>query len=131
MDTPILFGDARLIVRDRLRALLPDVTVSTRDYPNNDSRPLATPYIQVKSDGSLRNSRLNGRDTIRFLCYGADDGLTTTLARRAEALILADSGGELRGCTSQQSTFPTYDPDLGRPMAYFTITARLRPRNLI
>ncbi len=131
MDTPILFADARLVIRDRLRALMPDVTISTRDYPNNDSKPLATPYIQVKSDGSLRNSALNGRDTIRFLCYGADDGLTTTLARRAEALILADSGGDLRGCTSQQSTFPTYDPDLGRPMAYFTITARLRPRNLL
>lgn len=130
MDTPIQFADARLVVRDRLRALLPDVTVSTRDYPNNDSRPTAAPYIQVKSDGSLRNSALNGRDTIRCLCYGVDDGLTTTLARRAEALILADSGGELRGCTSQQSTFPTYDPDLGRPMAYFTFTARLRPRNL-
>lgn len=131
MDTPILFSDARLVVRDRLRALLPGVTVSTRDYPNDDSKAPAIPYIQVKSDGSIRNSVLNGRDTIRFLCYGADDGLTTTLARRAEALILADSGGELRGCTSQQSTFPTYDPDLGRPMAYFTITARLRPRNLI
>lgn len=131
MDTPIIFGDARLIVRDTLRTLLPDVTISTRDYPNNDSKAPAVPYIQVKSDGSIRNSRLNGRATIRFLCYGADDGLTTTLALRAEALILAASGGELRGCTPQQSTFPTYDPDLGRPMAYFTITARLRPRNLI
>jgi hypothetical protein len=130
MDTPILFPDGRLIVRDRLRALMPGVTISTRDFPSNDSRPSAAPYIQVKSDGSLRNARLNGRDTIRFLCYGADDGLTTTLARRAEALILADSGGDLRGCSSQQSTFPTYDPDLGRPMAYFTITARLKPRNL-
>lgn len=131
MDTPILFPDARLIIRDRLRALLPDVTVSTRDYPNDDSVKPVVPYIQVKSDGSLRNSRLDGRDTLRLLCYGADDGLTTNLARRAEALILAASGGDLRGCTSQQSTFPTYDPDLGRPMAYFTVTARLRPRNLI
>lgn len=130
MDTPIIFPDGRLIVRDRLRALLPDVTISTRDFPSNDSQASAAPYIQVKSDGSIRNARLNGRDTIRFLCYGADDGLTTTLARRAEALILADSGGDLRGCSSQQSTFPTYDPDLGRPMAYFTITARLTPRNL-
>lgn len=130
MDIPIIFPDGRLVVRDRLRALMPGVTISMRDYPNNDSKVPAVPYIQVKSDGGLRNSQLNGRDTIRFLCYGADDGLTTALARRAEALILADTGGDLRGCTSQQSTFPTYDPDLGRPMAYFTITARLRPRNL-
>lgn len=131
MDTPIIFDDARLLIRDTLRALMPGVTISTRDFPNNDSVAPPVPYIQVKSDGSIRNSTLNGRDTIRFLCYGADDGLTTTLARRAEALILAASGGALRGCTPQQSTFPTYDPDLGRPMAYFTITARLRPRNLI
>lgn len=131
MDTPIVFPDGRLVVRDRLRALMPNVTISTRDYPNNDSVAPVVPYIQVKSDGGLRNADLNGRDTIRFLCYDADDGLTTALARTAEARILADSGGDLRGCTSQQSTFPTYDPDLGRPMAYFTITARLRPRNLL
>lgn len=131
MDTPIIFPDGRLLIRNRLRALLPGVTVSTRDFPNNDSAPPPVPYIQVKSDGSARNGVLNGRDTIRCLCYGADDGLTTALARRAEALILADTDDDLRGCTPQQSTFPTYDPDLGRPMAYFTFTARLRPRNLL
>lgn len=137
-DTPIRYPDGRRVVRDRLRALLAGrseasvlgVTVSTLDFPTNDSGTEPLPYIQVKSDGSNRNSRLDGRMTIRLLCYGSDDGLTTDLALIAEALLLADSSDELRGCTTQQSTFPTYDPDTGRPMAYFTLTARLRPSNL-
>lgn len=138
MDTPILFPDGRLVIRDRLRLLLANraepyvagVTVSTRQFPVDDALSTAVPYIQVKSDGSARNATLNGRMTIRLLCYGADDGLTTNLALLAEALILADHSADLRGCTSQQSVFPTYDPDSGRPMAFLTFTARLRPRNL-
>jgi hypothetical protein len=139
MDTPIVFPDGRLVIRDRLRTIsvgnsdpaIAGVTVSTRDFPSNDSAPPPVPYLQVKSDGSARDSALNGRATIRILAYGADDGLTTRLALLAEALILADHDDEgLRGCSPQQSTFPTYDPDLGRPMAYFTFTARLRPSNL-
>lgn len=138
MDTPILYPDGRLIVRNRLRTLLAPrtepyvvgVTVSTRQFPVDDSAAPAVPYIQVKSDGSIRNARLDGRMTIRLLCYGADDGYTTNLANLAEALILADHDGGLRGCTSQQSVFPTYDPDSGRPMAFLTFTARLRPSNL-
>jgi hypothetical protein len=138
-DTPIIYPDGRLIVRDRLRALLANrtedyavgVTVSTREFPVDDSAPLPVPYIQVKSDGSIRDSSLDGRMTIRLLCFGDDDGHTAALALLAESLILADHAGGLRGCTSQQSVFPTYDPDSGRPMAFLTFTARLRPSNLI
>lgn len=137
-DQPITYPDGRLVVRNRLRVLLGarsetyavGVTVSTREFPVDDSAPALVPYIQVKSDGSVRDSRLNGRMTIRLLCYGSDDGNTSALAELAEALILADHAGGLRGCTSQQSVFPTYDPDSGRPMAYLTFTARLRPSNL-
>jgi hypothetical protein len=137
-DQAITYPDGRLIVRDRLRILLGarsetyavGVTVSTRDFPVDDSEPAHIPYVQVKSDGSIRDARLNGRMTIRLLCYGSDDGNTSALAELAEALILADHAGGLRGCTSQQSVFPTYDPDSGRPMAYLTFTARLRPSNL-
>lgn len=137
-DQPILFPDGRLIVRNRLRELFTSrtesfatgITVSTREFPVDDSTAALVPYIQIKSDGSLRDSRLDGRMTIRALCYGSDDGNTVALAALAEALILADHAGGLRGCSSQQSVFPTYDPDSGRPMAFFTFTARLRPSNL-
>lgn len=137
-DQPIIFPDGRLVVRNRLRLLLAprtepfaaNTTVSTHEFPVDDSVTPLIPYIQIKADGSFRDSVLDGRMTIRALCYGADDGYTASLAQLAEALILADHAGGLRGCTSQQSVFPTYDPDSGRPMAFFTFTARLRPSNL-
>lgn len=141
MDTPVLFPDGRLVIQDRLRALLvgrsePCVAgllpehINVLQFPTNDSAQPPVPYIQVKSDGSGRSPDLNGHMTIRLLCYGANDGLTTALANLAEALILADHAGDLRGCSPQQSAFPTTDPDSGRPMAYLTFTARLRPSNL-
>lgn len=139
MDIPVLFPDGRRVVRDRLRTLLPGrpdsqgITlehISTRGQPQDDANEPVVPYIQVKSDGSIRDSRLDGRITIRLLCYGADDAQTQLLANLAEALILADHAGDLRGCTPQQSAFATYDPDSGRPMSFLTFTARLRPSNL-
>lgn len=137
-DTAIIYPDGRLVVRDRLRTLLATrsedyavgVTVSTRQFPVDDGVTAQVPYIQVKSDGSIRNAQLDGRMTIRLLVYGEDDGKTSSLALLAESLILADHAGGLRGCSSQQSVFPTYDPDSGRPMAFLTFTARLRPSNL-
>lgn len=140
MDTPILVPDGRLAIRDALRLILPSrseaflqgVTVSIKDFPTDDADAAAqyVPYVQVKSDGSHRDASLDTYDTIRLVFWGEDDAATTQLARLVEALILAHKDEQIRGCVSQQSVFPTYDPDNGRPMAYITFTARLRPSNL-
>jgi hypothetical protein len=136
MDTAILFPDAQLAVRDLLRTLLAGrsepyatgVTVSTREIPGADPFPL--PYVQVRSDGKFRDSRLDGRATVRVLAYGGDVGKSESLAALSEALLLAASSAEVRGSSSVMGPMPTTDPENGLPLSYFTITARLRPHQL-
>jgi hypothetical protein len=133
----ITFPDAQRAVRDLLRTLLASrtesyaqgVTVSTRDIPGTDGTyPL--PYVQVRSDGKFRDSRLDGRATIRVLAYGGDVGKSEDLAALCEALLLSASNAEVRGSTSVSGPLPTDDPETGLPFSFFTITARLRPSQL-
>ena len=135
MDTIIDFPDPQRAVRDLLRAALTDrpeasgATVSTKALPGSDeSRSL--PYIQVRSDGRIRDTVLNGRATIRVLVYHSDEGLGEDLAGLCEALLLASSSDEVRSCSSVAGPIPAGDPETGLPLSFFTITARLRPRQL-
>lgn len=137
MDTPIEFPDPQLAVRDLLRVVLANddlgenATVSTRGIPGADESR-SFPYIQVRSDGSFRDARLNGRATVRVLVYHEDEGKSQALALRAEARLLAASSDKVRGCSPVTGPLPPIggDPDTGDPLSYFTITARLRPRQL-
>jgi hypothetical protein len=137
MDTPIGFPDPRAAIRDLLRDLLAKrdddyvagVTVSVKDPPQADEVPVS-PYIQIISDGRYRDSRLNGRATIRVLVWHSDDGLGERLASLCEGLLLAASSRDIRSISPLVGPIPTGDPDTGLPMSYFTITARLRPINL-
>ena len=132
----ITFPDAQLAVRDLLRALLaarPEgkgVTVSTKPIPGADgTHPL--PYVQVVSDGAFRDSQLNGRASVRVLAYGRDEGASVTLAALCEGLLLAEaSSDKVRGCSPLAGPQSTSDPDNDLPFSYFTLTARLRPRQL-
>jgi hypothetical protein len=134
-----MFPDAQLAVRDLLRALLASrtepyalgATVSTREIPSDVTEAQRSlPYIQVRSDGKFRNSRLDGRATVRVLAYGADVGHSENLASLCEALLLSASSADVRGSTSVTGPMPTDDPENGLPLSYFTITARLQPRQL-
>lgn len=142
MEPVIVFPDGQLAVRDLLRSLLAGrsesyargAVVSTRAIPGADeSRRL--PYVQVRSDGKFRDSRLDGRATIRVLAYGAyngnpDEGASESLASLCEGLLLAASSGDVRGSSPVTGPLITQDPDNGLPLAFFTITARLRPLQL-
>ncbi|UYL87617.1 tail terminator [Arthrobacter phage VResidence] len=139
MKPAITFPDAQLAVRDLLRALLASrtepyalgATVSTREIPSDVTAAQATlPYVQVRSDGKFRDSRLDGRATVRVLAYGADVGQGENLAALCEALLLSASSADVRGSTSVMGPMPTDDPENGLPLSYFTITARLQPRQL-
>jgi hypothetical protein len=143
VDTPVIVPDGRAAVVTALRATLLTRTdpclagitsdrINVLDMPTDDADASGEylPYVQVKTDGSTRTTQLDTYDTIRLVFWGIDDGLTTQLARLTEAIILAYHDETIRGCVSQQSVFSTYDPDNGRPMAYITFTARLRPSNL-
>lgn len=137
MEAIITFPDPQKAVRDLLRAALATraesyalgATVSTRDLPGADERR-SLPYIQVRSDGRFRNSQLNGRATIRVLVWHRDEGLCEELAGLCEALLLAGNSKEIRGCSAISGPLPTGDTDTGLPLSFFTVSARLRPRQL-
>jgi hypothetical protein len=133
----ITFPDPQLAVRNLLRTLLAGrtelealgATVSTEGLPGDDeARPL--PYIQVRSDGKYRDSRQDGRATVRVLVYHRDEGLGEALAALCEALLLSAYSAEIRGSTSVTGPIPAGDPETGLPLSFFTITARLQPRQL-
>lgn len=137
MDTPITFPDPQRATRDLLRELLADrlepsalgATVSTKTLPgSDDARPL--PYVQVRSDGRFRDSRLNGRATMRVVVWHRDEGLAEDLAGLCEALLLASSSASLRGFSPVTGPIPVGDPETGLPMSFLTLTARLRPGQL-
>jgi hypothetical protein len=132
-----MFPDAQLAVRNLLRSLLATrtetyasgATVSTKEIAGADGT-YSLPYVQVASDGKFRNSRLDGRATVRVLVYHRDVGLGESLASLCEALLLSASNAEIRGSSSVTGPIPTDDPENGLPFSYFTITARLHPRQL-
>ena len=133
----IRFPDPRLAVRDLARELLADRTepsalgavVSTKTASPDDAKR-SLPHVHVRSDGSFRDSRLNGRATIRVVVWHRDEGLAQDLALLLEALLLATTSNRVRGFSSVTGPLPTSDPDTGEPISYFTLTARLRPEQL-
>lgn len=137
MDTAISFPDPQLAVRDLLRTLLAartetyatGATVSTR-APDASDNARSLPYIQVRSDGRFRDARLNGRASVRVIVWHRDEGLGESLAGLCEALLLASTSDRIRGASALTGPIPTGDPDTGKPMSYFTFTARLRPSQL-
>lgn len=132
----IVFPDPALAVRDLLRQLLAERTepeargaiVSTKDPSKVDGGQL--PYVQVRVDGRFRDSRLNGRASVRFVVWHRDEGLTVALAALIEGLLLSAHSPKVRGFSPLTGPLPTGDPDTGAPMAALTLTARLRPAQL-
>lgn len=135
MSAPVTFPNPRRVVRDRLRELLAGraepyavgVVVSTKPPAPGGPRP----HVQVLSDGSFRDARLNGRASIRLLVYHGDDGLAEDLAGLVESLMLASSSSaSIRGASPLSGPRPADDEELGEPFAYLTLTVRLTPDNL-
>lgn len=135
MAEPIItFPDPQRAVRDLLRVLLAGRTEAVAAGATVSVKPPAEdanlPYVQVRSDGRFRDSRLNGRSSVRVIVWHRDEGLGEELAGLCEALLLASTSAEIRAVSPLTGPIPTGDPDTGAPMSYFTITARLRPAQL-
>jgi hypothetical protein len=136
VDPLITFPNPQRAARDILRAHVPSLAegvtsaqISTKDLPGADeARTL--PYVRVVSDGRFRDSRLNGRATIRVVVWHEDAGLAEDLAALCEAVLLSRTSADMRGASSISGPLTTGDPDNGLPMSYFTVTARLTPRQL-
>jgi hypothetical protein len=135
MGAPVTFPNPRRAVRDRLRELLagrPEPYAAGAVVEVKPATPGGPrPYVQVLSDGKFRDSRLNGRASVRLLVYHRDGGLAEDLAELVESLMLASSGSALiRGASPLAGPRPADDEELGEPFAYLTLTVRLRPTNL-
>lgn len=134
----IVFPDGQRAVRDLLRSLLAGrseteaqgATVGTR-IPSwrSDDAP-ALPYVAVRLDGTFRDSRLNGRASVRVVVWHRDEGLGVALASLAEGLLLSGHGFGVRNVGPLTGPIATSDPETGDPMTSFTVTARLRPVSL-
>jgi hypothetical protein len=134
---PIAFPDGQRAVRDLLVYILGQLTapvtagatVGIRDIPGADEgRPI--PYVQVRLESSTRDTRLNGRADVRVLVYHGDEGLCHDLASLLYAHLLSATSSDVRAINPGDGPGLDEDPDNGLPFAYFTITARLRPRSV-
>lgn len=133
--TAVRFGDAQRAARDVLRAALagraePEaqgVTVGTRRPSWAADEAPAKPFVMVRLDGAGRTSRLDGTATLRVTVWHTDEGQALALASLAEALLLAGRSSEIRSVQSVVSPIPADDPDTGDPLAFFRVTAHLRP----
>ncbi|MFD6638327.1 hypothetical protein ACFWDN_21200 [Micromonospora chalcea] len=129
--TPIRHHDPRAGTLAILRALRPDArfgTLRLEDFPEGDVPAL--PYGLVASDGVTVAQRVTATAAVRVAVWGEDDASGYDLAEDLHAALLAYEGGpHVFGFRPQLGPIPTTDPDTGRPMTYFTVRARLRPRD--
>ena len=128
----ILFPDPQLATRDLLRTLLASrsvpATVSTRDAPTDDGA--ARPWVRVSSDPTQRSGAA-ATATVRLAVYAGDVGASMALAALCEGLLLAEASSfDVRSFGPITGPVAGTDPDTGEPLAYVSIAARLRPRQL-
>jgi len=135
--SPVIFPSARRATRALLGALLADrpepyaagVTIGTKDLPGSTGdRPL--PYVRITSEGSSRDSRLAGRQTIRLAVWHTDEGNAEDLALLIEALLLASHTDGVRSYGEISGVLTTTDAETGLPLAFCTLAARLTPQTL-
>ena len=131
----VRYPDAQRAARDLLREALagreePEaqgVTVGTRIPSWAADEAPTRPFVMVRLDGMSRTSRLDGRALIRVAVWHTDEGLALDLASLVEALFLAARSPEIRSVESSAGPIPAADPDTGDPLAFFRVTAHLRP----
>lgn len=140
MTQPLIrFDDAQLATRDALRALLAErdepeaagATVSTRDPVGSTREDTALPHVKVATLTAPRGSRLDVTPSVRVTVWHRDEGLALALAGLIEALLLRGvTAGPIRRFNPDGGPVPVPggDPDTGLPMAFITLTARMRPR---
>jgi hypothetical protein len=125
---PVLtFPYPSLVVRDRLRALLPDhvpgVTVSTKPTTGADeSRP--RPYVHVLTLGGRTVRGVRAVDVVRLNVNDPDEGDAYRIAELCRALLVAD-----RIATGDARPDLNTDPDTGEPLASIDLDVVTAPRS--
>lgn len=125
------FADPQLAVLTVLRVLAPEASYGTRardDFPEGDVPAL--PYAQIRAGTPWFRWPVMASAPIRIVVWAETEAASTALAWRLHAFLLDYEGGpDVRGFGAQVGPAPADDPDTGRPLASFTVTARLRPHS--
>lgn len=130
------------VLRARLTAEFPAVEFGTRDpmppvqsrfgspsYQSEDTPPL--PYVRVRLDGGHTRYPVLHTATIRLNAYARTEDQSLELARVAQGILLAFEGNaRVRSFSPVFGPISTADPDRGAPLAFLTLTARMRPQPL-
>ncbi|WP_229398177.1 hypothetical protein [Micromonospora okii] len=128
---PIRFHDPRASTLAVLRELRPGLSYGTKrleDFPAGDVPAL--PYVMVAADGTFVRQRATATATVRVAAWGESDATGYDLADDLHARLLAYEGGPgVHGFLPMAGPLPAEDFDTGRPMTFFTVRARLRPRD--
>ncbi|SCL33011.1 hypothetical protein GA0070616_4612 [Micromonospora nigra] len=122
--------DPRTATLAVLRGAFPAVTFGTKrldDFAQGDVPAL--PYARVSCDGTFSRLRVSQRATVRVTVWAESDAAGYDLAANAHASLMAHEGNaDVHGFGPLTGPLPTDDPDTGRPLCSFTVSARLRPR---
>jgi hypothetical protein len=129
MTEPIFFADPRAELLAVLRAAEPAATYGTKrlDEIPTDSTP-TLPYVRVSVDSTAIPWQVQETVNARIAVWHDTEAEGELLARRLRSLLLAFPGNAaMRRPLPGTGPTSTTDPDTGRPLSAFTITARLRP----
>lgn len=137
----VRFADPQLAARDAIRAVLPlyglDASVSMSRPNLATGVPLSRPHIRVRSGTPIRTSRVSASADVRLSVFAKDEGAAMDLAADVEAILLAELStpdlfgfGPLSGPVPGTDSAGTDNTGTGAPIAYLSLSARLRPHPL-
>lgn len=125
------FPDERLAALDVLREVAPsEATYGTDDI---DDFPVTNvpdlPYAAVKLDDTSVRYPISATAALRVLIWDESEFLARARAWRILAALVGYRGNASVGnFRPELGPRAVTDPDTGRPFAFFTVRARLRPQ---
>lgn len=125
------FADAQIVTLAALRAQAgTEATYGTRDltaFPAGDVPAL--PYAMVRTGPTSIRYPVTATASVRVVVWADTEAASVALAWRLLAALMDYPGdATVRGFGDPLGPVPAEDPDVpGRPLASFTVAARLRP----
>lgn len=136
MKPLVVFPDAKLatleVLRHRIPAEVDGVAVGTTDPRTQNPNAPSFPYVRVVGfDSTYGKYPVTQTSSVRLNVYDATPAKALRLAHVVHGILLAYEGGpEVRSFGAQSGPLPTTDPDTNAPVAFLTVSARLRPEPL-
>lgn len=123
------FPDSQLAIIELLRAQLDaSVTVSARVPGTQSLDASSLPLVVVRLDAAELKYPVLETVTIRVSVWHSSELDALALAQAARAELLSYGGGsKVRAILPGSGPIPTTDPESGDSVAFFTVSAYMRP----